>query len=239
MMAAVRTPTGSQTHAPPTEPAEVFAQGGYLARPASLRLRRAIAQVVVHEDGAAIGGLVVAWGGSPHLNGALDGLPGRHGVSVAPPAVAPPCRGPAGIPPGGQPTPPRAVSFEVGPGQPLPLQDGAAGVALEVFGPQDTAEVQRLLASNGLLIVVVPTVAHLAELVRPLAVLGVTRRRPSRPAAAVGAFRRGITRVVSYQVDLDRAGVADLLGVDASAVRSVSARPTVTVSARISSYRAR
>ncbi|MBA3523328.1 MAG: hypothetical protein H0T85_01995 [Geodermatophilaceae bacterium] len=209
-------------------PAADFARGGQLARPASLRLRRGIAQIVMHEDGAAIGGLAVCWGGGSYLSAPLEGATRPVRDVVTPPGSRRETRRHT-----------RAETVVVATGQSVPLVEGAAGVALDVFGPQDTVEVQRLLAPNGLFLVVVPTVAHLAELLRPLAVLRVTRRRPSRPVAAVGRFRRGITRVVSYQVDLDRADVADLVDVDVEDLRSVPEQTTVTISARISSYRAR
>jgi 23S rRNA (guanine745-N1)-methyltransferase len=50
----------------------------------------------------------------------------------------------------------------------LPLADRSAGVVLDVFGPRNSDEIERLLRSDGLLISVTPTANHLRELIDPL-----------------------------------------------------------------------
>ncbi|MDQ1576339.1 MAG: rRNA (guanine745-N1)-methyltransferase [Microbacteriaceae bacterium] len=54
--------------------------------------------------------------------------------------------------------------------QPLPIRDGAADIILNVFAPRNIPEFHRVLATDGVLLVVVPTAGHLAELraARPL-----------------------------------------------------------------------
>jgi len=48
--------------------------------------------------------------------------------------------------------------------QPLPIRDGAADIVLNVFAPRNIPEFHRVLATDGVLLVVVPTSGHLAEL---------------------------------------------------------------------------
>lgn len=57
--------------------------------------------------------------------------------------------------------------------QPLPLRDGSADLALNVFAPRNPAEYARVLRPGGALIVVVPRETHLAELRRDGSVLSV------------------------------------------------------------------
>ncbi|QAY74067.1 methyltransferase domain-containing protein [Agromyces protaetiae] len=48
--------------------------------------------------------------------------------------------------------------------RPLPLRDGVADIALDVFAPRNPAEYARILRPGGALIVAVPTSSHLREL---------------------------------------------------------------------------
>jgi 23S rRNA (guanine745-N1)-methyltransferase len=48
--------------------------------------------------------------------------------------------------------------------QPLPIRDGAVDIILNVFAPRNIPEFHRVLATDGVLLVVVPTAGHLAEL---------------------------------------------------------------------------
>ncbi|WP_350349951.1 putative RNA methyltransferase [Agromyces sp. G08B096] len=48
--------------------------------------------------------------------------------------------------------------------RPLPIRDASADVALDVFAPRNPPEYARVLRSGGLLLIVVPTERHLAEL---------------------------------------------------------------------------
>jgi 23S rRNA (guanine745-N1)-methyltransferase len=68
----------------------------------------------------------------------------------------------------------------------LPVADGAAALALNVFAPRNGAELRRILAPGGRLLVVTPMPDHLGELAGPLGLLTVDRRKDERLAAKLG-----------------------------------------------------
>ena len=70
----------------------------------------------------------------------------------------------------------------------LPLRDDAAQVVLNVFAPRNAAEMARILAPGGTLLVVTPNQAHLAELV---GVLGMVRVDEQKERRLNGVARRG------------------------------------------------
>lgn len=63
--------------------------------------------------------------------------------------------------------------------EPLPLADGCAAAVLNVFAPRNGAEYRRVLAPGGILVVVTPTEAHLAELadLTPMLAVDPDKRR--------------------------------------------------------------
>jgi 23S rRNA (guanine745-N1)-methyltransferase len=122
--------------------------------------------------------------------------------------------------------------------RPLPVRDGVAAAALCVFAPRDAGELRRILAANGVLVVVTPTPRHLAELVAPLGLVRVDQRKPERLARAFGEPLR--ERLVEERLRLSRDDVRALVAmgpsahhVDAAAV----ARPAeTTLSVRVAVY---
>ncbi|HEX6933632.1 MAG TPA: methyltransferase domain-containing protein [Streptosporangiaceae bacterium] len=70
--------------------------------------------------------------------------------------------------------------------RPLPVGDAAAGVVLNVFAPRDGAELRRILRPDGVLLMVTPAEGHLAELTRPLGLLGVDERKRERLGDKLG-----------------------------------------------------
>ncbi|MFZ0217510.1 MAG: 23S rRNA methyltransferase [Candidatus Dormiibacterota bacterium] len=62
----------------------------------------------------------------------------------------------------------------------LPIADGAAGLALDVFAPRNGPELRRLLRPGGRLLVVTPTTDHLRELRAPLGLLRVDEQKDER-----------------------------------------------------------
>jgi 23S rRNA (guanine745-N1)-methyltransferase len=70
----------------------------------------------------------------------------------------------------------------------LPLRDGTAALALNVFAPRDGAEIQRVLAPGGRLVVVTPTPRHLAELTDRLGLLRVDEHKQQRLDAKLGPY---------------------------------------------------
>jgi 23S rRNA (guanine745-N1)-methyltransferase len=75
---------------------------------------------------------------------------------------------------------PRAAAVFADAWQELPVVDGAAAVALNVFAPRNGAELRRVLGPDGLLLVVTPTETHLAELTA-LAGIRMLRVDPEKP----------------------------------------------------------
>jgi 23S rRNA (guanine745-N1)-methyltransferase len=100
----------------------------------------------------------------------------------------------------------------------LPVADRAAAVLINVFAPRNGAEFARLLAPDGVLVVVTPTGDHLGELVSALGLLTVDPAKEDRVAASLAPrfVERG-TRVCEKSLLLRRADVAGLIGMGPSA----------------------
>lgn len=76
--------------------------------------------------------------------------------------------------------------------QRLPVRTGAAALALDVFAPRNAAEMRRVLAPGGALVVVTPTPDHLAELVPVLDLLSVDGRKRDRLDEQFGTPARSV-----------------------------------------------
>jgi len=68
----------------------------------------------------------------------------------------------------------------------LPLRDGAAAVVLVVFAPRGGAEIARVLAPGGTLVVATPGQGHLGELAGPLGLLSVDPDKEERLRDTLG-----------------------------------------------------
>jgi len=143
---------------------------------------------------------------------------------------------------------PRAAAVGADVWQALPLADRCVAIALSVFGPRNAAELARVLAPQGVLLVVTPTVRHLHELVAPLGMLTVDAAKPQRLAARLQGFGLVTEQTLSYQVRLRHGQLADLVTMGPSAhhitagelAQRVAALPEptpATVSARLAVYR--
>jgi 23S rRNA (guanine745-N1)-methyltransferase len=92
----------------------------------------------------------------------------------------------------------------------LPLGDSVAALVLSVFAPRQPAEMARVLAPGGSLLVVTPTERHLAELVGPLGLLSVERGKDERLDEQLGpwfglAGKRGVeARITLSHLDVER-----------------------------------
>ena len=64
--------------------------------------------------------------------------------------------------------------------QGLPVRSGSVSLVLNVFAPRNGREMRRVLASDGRLLVVAPTRAHLTELVRELRLIEVDADKRQR-----------------------------------------------------------
>jgi 23S rRNA (guanine745-N1)-methyltransferase len=130
-----------------------------------------------------------------YLSRVLDRRPGRAGlaVDIARAAAQRAAR-----------SHPRVGAIVADAWGPLPIGDGVAACVLSVFAPRNGPEFRRILSADGVLAVVSPTPAHLAELVRPLGLVSVDPDKAERLEAQLGQdFVLERQRTVRWHLDLD------------------------------------
>jgi 23S rRNA (guanine745-N1)-methyltransferase len=144
---------------------------------------------------------------------------------------------------------PRAAALGADAWRHLPLADGSAALVLSVFGPRNPAEIRRVLAPDGTLVVATPGPGHLTELRRPLGLIGIDELKGARLAEAFGDYASTAVTSVRYQLRLGHADLTDLVAMGPSArhigpdelaarVAVLSPAPvTVTVDVEVRSYR--
>lgn len=76
----------------------------------------------------------------------------------------------------------------------LPVRDGVVGTALSVFAPRDPAEIVRVLAPGGRVVVVTPEPDHLAEIRSTVGLLAVDSGKAERLAEAFAGRLRVLDR---------------------------------------------
>jgi 23S rRNA (guanine745-N1)-methyltransferase len=115
----------------------------------------------------------------------------------------------------------------------LPLEDGAADVIVNVFAPRNVAEMRRVLAPGGAIVVVTPTPRHLHE----LALLDVHPGKRARLHAALSPPVR--RELVEFELALERHDVEALVAMGPSAHHGLRRRRAarVTASVVIETYR--
>ena len=143
---------------------------------------------------------------------------------------------------------PRAAALGADAWGHLPLADESAALVLSVFGPRNPAEIRRVLAPGGTLIVATPGPDHHAELRRSLGLIGIDERKSARLAEAYGDYASTAVTTVRYQLRLGHADLTDLvamgpsarhIGADELAARVAALPPapvTVTVDVEVRSY---
>jgi 23S rRNA (guanine745-N1)-methyltransferase len=143
---------------------------------------------------------------------------------------------------------PRAAALGADAWRPLPLADDSAALVLSVFGPRNAAEIRRVLAPGGALIVVVPGAGHQAELRPALGLIGIDERKADRLADAFGDYADPALTPVRYQLRLGRADLTSLVAMGPNArhitadtlADRIAALPDpvpVTVDVEVRSYR--
>jgi len=176
-----------------------------------------------------------------YLAGLLDTQPGRVGIALDLSGYA--LRRAARAHP-------RIAAVGADAWQPLPVRDSCVGLVLNVFAPRNAAEIARVLAPDGTLLVVTPTADHLAELVTALDLIAVDAAKPDRLAATLTDFVPTGSRTVRTDLRLDHDEVAAVVGMGPSARhlpaavladRIAALPPTVTSTAAVtvSTYRTR
>ncbi len=184
--------------------------------------------------------LDLAGGTGYYLARVLDALGARLGACVD--LSAPALRRAARVHP-------RAAALGADAWGPLPLASGSAALVLSVFGPRNAAEIRRVLAPDGALIIATPGADHLHELRRPLGLIGVDEHKTARLADAFGDYARSTVTTVRYQLRLGHADLTDLVGMGPSArhikadaladrVAALPAPVTVTVDVEVRTYQA-
>jgi len=180
-------------------PAMVAARREFLAAGYFSRIAEAVVSAVQGGlDEATTGILVDAGGGTgEYLRPLLERLPGQDGLSIDVSKHA--ARFAARIHP-------RAAAIVTDVWSRLPLKDSSAAVILSIFAPRNAEEFARVLADDGLLLVVTPTQRHLGEIVEPLGLLAVDPDKDERLAAKLGPhFTKVAAEQVEYVVTMPRA----------------------------------
>lgn len=130
----------------------------------------------------------------------------------------------------------------------LPVRTGATAVVIDVFAPRNVAEFRRVLAPDGALVVVTPTPRHLQELVGPLGLLVVDPAKDERLEVAMdGLFVTQDLVLVEEAMQLTRGQLHDLVAMGPSSrhadgdradrIEALAETTTVTLSARVATYR--
>jgi 23S rRNA (guanine745-N1)-methyltransferase len=140
---------------------------------------------------------------------------------------------------------PRAAAVGCDIWRELPVKDGAADLVVDVFSPRNGAEIARVLAPDGALVLVKPTARHLHELVERLGLVSVDADKEARVDAALSPELSRTDRTeLEFAMNLTGDDVRALVGMGPSArhveaAAIVAPGATVTASVTIETFRPR
>lgn len=181
----------------------VFLGGGHYA---PIRDALILAAAGLGEDDLLV---EVGAGTAYYLSGVLGTAPGRRGIALDVSRYA--ARRAAKVDP-------RIGSVVCDAWQELPLLDDSAQLMLNVFAPRNAAEMARVLAPGGTLLVVTPNQEHLAELVGVLGLVKVDQEKERRlQESLAGKFEQTGTELVESVLRLDRTAIEQLVMMTPSA----------------------
>ena len=222
--------------------AMVAARQDFLAAGHFAGLAAALADMA--SAGRVAPGCVVDVGAGPgyYLAAVLDRLPGRIGLALDLSKIALKLAARAH---------PRAAAIGCDAWRPLPVADGAAGLVLSVFAPRDAAELARIIAPGGRLLVGTPAADHLAELIGPLGMLTVDQAKNEKLVAKLSRYFEP-DKAIEYRaaVPLDHSAVGTLVTMGPSSwhiepdelatrVARLADPMIVTLAVRLASYHVR
>ena len=100
----------------------------------------------------------------------------------------------------------------------LPLRDGCAAAVMVVFAPRGGAEIARVLAPGGTVVVATASEGHLTELQAPLGLLSVGSHKQERLRDTLGSqLERVDSRELRWPMQLDRQAALALAAMGPSA----------------------
>jgi 23S rRNA (guanine745-N1)-methyltransferase len=151
----------------------------------------------------------VGAGTGHHLAHVLNALPHRHGLAldISKYALRRAAR-----------AHPRLGAAACDAWRALPVRTAAAATVLNVFAPRNPAELRRIVADDGALVVVAPTPRHLAELVPPLGLLQVDADKGERINAKLAPwFTPRERHTLTFTMGLDHDAIATVVEMGPSA----------------------
>lgn len=96
--------------------------------------------------------------------------------------------------------------------QKLPFADASVAVLLNLFAPRHAAEFARVLASEGLLLIVIPQPHHLQQLSEKLGLLDIEAEKQQKIVAQLAdSFTLQVIEPVTIEMGLDRTALENLV----------------------------
>lgn len=187
---------------------EAFLATGHYA-PIARELGSAAHAVLSASAGRAPLAVDLGAGTGYHLAGLLSALPDGRGIALD--ASRPALRRAARAHP-------RLAAIACDVWQELPIQNASAELVLNVFAPRNGAEIGRILAPRGALIVLTPAPGHLRELIDDLGLLDVEADKQARLRAKLSPHLEAVdSRRLEFDMTLDRAEMQALIAMGPSA----------------------